>query len=96
METIKLIDIFASEDAPVGAIEFQLIINLIESAKTNELSQSPFSKINLEALTKENLIFRVTAYPGCYDIILGPQPTRQFIIPTSKTFTNFLIYYLSL
>lgn len=93
MEGAKLIEIFASKDKPVPVNEFLLIINLIKNAGANELSQSPFSKINVDTLTKENLIFRVTAYPGCYDVVFGPQPTRQFIIPTSKTFSNFLNDY---
>lgn len=93
MEEIKLIELFASKDEPVAENEFQLILDLIENSKTNELSHSPFSKINLDSVTKENLIFCVTSYPGCYDIKFGPQPTRQFIIPTSKTFTDFLNRY---
>lgn len=93
MNGARLIEIFASKDKPVSDNEFLLIIDLIKNATTSELSQSPFSQVNIDALTKENLIFRVTEYPGCYDVIFGPQPTRQFIIPTSKTFSEFLNDY---
>lgn len=93
---MNLISIFATEENPVPTDVFSCIINFLKSCKTNELSQSPFGRANLDKITPTNLNLKVTSYPGCYDVILGPYPTIKFIVPSSDSLNLFLVKYNAL
>lgn len=91
MKPKTIINIFASEDAPVSQEAIKLVVDFVNRAKDNELSQTYFARANVEKITADSLILKVTEYPGCYDVIFGPYPTAKFIVPQSKEFNNFLI-----